>query len=394
MALEPGRNLGPYRIVSPLGAGGMGEVYRAPTPGSGATSPSRCCRRASPATPSRAPRFEREARAVASLSHPGHPRDPRLRPTEGGAFAVDGAARGRDAAQPAGHGAARPRAGRPSTRPQIAAGPRRRARQGHRPPRREAGERVRDPRRPREDARLRPRAAGSSLLTVERRRQRLADRSPARTEPGTVLGTVGYMSPEQVRGQAADARSDIFSLGAVLYEMLTGQRAFRGETAAETMTAILRDGPARARERPRGDPAGPRAHRRPLPREEPGPPLPLRPRPRLRARDRVGASSRSAARWPSRPPTSSPAGGRSPGARPVSPSRPRCRRAASWSVGLGRPPARAPRPAPSSGSPTGPVPSAGPALPRREDPRLRGRRAAPRRRPLHPARGRRQPPST
>ena len=63
------------------------------------------------------------------------------------------------------------------------------------------------------------------------------------SEPGLVLGTVGYMSPEQVRGLPADARSDLFSLGAVLYEMLTGQRAFRRETAAETLTAILREDP-------------------------------------------------------------------------------------------------------------------------------------------------------
>jgi Tol biopolymer transport system component len=63
------------------------------------------------------------------------------------------------------------------------------------------------------------------------------------TEPGTVLGTVGYMSPEQVRGQPADARSDIFSFGSVLYEMLTGRRAFGRETGAETMTAILREEP-------------------------------------------------------------------------------------------------------------------------------------------------------
>jgi hypothetical protein len=61
----------------------------------------------------------------------------------------------------------------------------------------------------------------------------------AGTEPGVVLGTLGYMSPEQVRGKPTDARSDIFSFGAILYEMLLGHRAFRGETAADTMSAIL-----------------------------------------------------------------------------------------------------------------------------------------------------------
>jgi serine/threonine protein kinase len=59
------------------------------------------------------------------------------------------------------------------------------------------------------------------------------------TEPGVVLGTMGYMSPEQVRGKPADRRSDIFAFGAILYEMLSGQRAFRGDTAADTITAIL-----------------------------------------------------------------------------------------------------------------------------------------------------------
>ncbi len=63
------------------------------------------------------------------------------------------------------------------------------------------------------------------------------------TQPGTVLGTMGYMSPEQVRGQPADHRSDIFTFGAILYETLSGRRAFRGDTAADTMTAILKDDP-------------------------------------------------------------------------------------------------------------------------------------------------------
>src|SRR5262249_5055541 len=63
------------------------------------------------------------------------------------------------------------------------------------------------------------------------------------TDPGTVVGTVGYMSPEQVRGQDADHRSGIFAYGAILYEMLAGKRAVWGETAAETMTAILKAEP-------------------------------------------------------------------------------------------------------------------------------------------------------
>jgi serine/threonine protein kinase/Tfp pilus assembly protein PilF len=70
-----------------------------------------------------------------------------------------------------------------------------------------------------------------------------ASATPALSTPGTVMGTVGYMSPEQVRGEAADARSDIFSLGCVLYEMLSGRRTFKRDTSAETMTAILREEP-------------------------------------------------------------------------------------------------------------------------------------------------------
>src|SRR5262249_40320875 len=63
------------------------------------------------------------------------------------------------------------------------------------------------------------------------------------TEPGVVLGTLGYMSPEQVRGRPADQRSDIFSFGAVLYEMVAGRKAFAGDSAADTMSAILKEDP-------------------------------------------------------------------------------------------------------------------------------------------------------
>ena len=67
--------------------------------------------------------------------------------------------------------------------------------------------------------------------------------APPATEPGMVMGTLGYMSPEQVKGKSADARSDIFSFGAILYEALSGTRAFHRDTAAETMSAILREEP-------------------------------------------------------------------------------------------------------------------------------------------------------
>src|SRR5262249_41465816 len=63
------------------------------------------------------------------------------------------------------------------------------------------------------------------------------------TDPGTVLGTVGYMAPEQGRGQEADHRADIFSFGVILYEMLSGRRAFSGESAVEVMNAILKEDP-------------------------------------------------------------------------------------------------------------------------------------------------------
>jgi Tol biopolymer transport system component len=81
---------------------------------------------------------------------------------------------------------------------------------------------------------------GLAKLKSEKDGEQQTDlRTVSGTEPGVVLGTMGYMSPEQVRGKAADRRSDLFSFGTILYEMLSGHRAFRGDTAADTITAIL-----------------------------------------------------------------------------------------------------------------------------------------------------------
>ena len=84
------------------------------------------------------------------------------------------------------------------------------------------------------------------LAKLTQREPGSADRDEtltARTDPGVVMGTAGYMSPEQVRGQPVDHRTDIFAFGAILYEMLAGKRAFHRSTSAETMTAILNDDP-------------------------------------------------------------------------------------------------------------------------------------------------------
>src|SRR5262249_50851182 len=93
------------------------------------------------------------------------------------------------------------------------------------------------------DGRIKILDFGLAKVTDPRSEDTRSPTAAAVTEPGTVMGTVGYMSPEQVRGKPLDRRSDIFSLGSVLYEMLTGERAFRADSAAETMAAIAQKDP-------------------------------------------------------------------------------------------------------------------------------------------------------
>ncbi len=321
---------------------------------------------------------------------PRHPRHPRLRDRGRPGLRRDGAARGADTPRPACHGAAR---SPPRHRVRAAArpGPRRRARQGRRAPRREAGQRVRDPRGAREGARLRPGAPGLEPPHLERRGQRLAHPRPRhRARHGARHGRLHVARA----GEGPGGRR-------ALRHLLFWRRALRDADREAGVPG--RDGggdddrdparrPTRARERPRGDPARPRAHRGPLPGEGPLPPLPYRPRPGLRARDGVGG---------------------------LEPERRRggCRRrrgASLAAAGLGcfrsRGPRRRGAGGPAAGAPWAGRPGWGcrarqrrpahqpararalaPALPGREDPGLRSRRHPFRRgRRLHPARGRGQ----
>jgi serine/threonine-protein kinase len=238
MTLAAGSRLGPYEILSPLGAGGMGEVYRARDTRLGREVAVKVLPERLADDPKALSRFEREARAVAALSHPnilaihdfGEERGLRYTVTEllEGQTLRERLARERltwrkaveiGTAIAEGLSAAHTRGiVHRDLKPEnifLTSG-------GH--------VKILDFGLARADA------GPSEQLTS-------APTESSATEAGTVLGTLGYMSPEQVRGEAADARSDIFSFGCVLYEMLAGRRAFSGESPGQTMAAILRDQP-------------------------------------------------------------------------------------------------------------------------------------------------------
>ena len=239
MSLATGSRLGPYEILSSLGAGGMGEVYRARDAKLARDVAIKVLPERVAGDPETLARFEREARAVAAISHPNILSIHDFGKEGSVTYAVTELLEG-ETLRTALAGGPLPARRATDYAIQMARGLAAAHEKGivHRDVKPDNVFVTRDGRVKVLDFGLaRPSAAMTSPEDT---------RSPtvtSHTEPGAVLGTVGYMSPEQVKGQALDARSDIFSFGAVLYEMLTGRRAFQGGSNAETMAAILQSDP-------------------------------------------------------------------------------------------------------------------------------------------------------
>ncbi|HEX8815756.1 MAG TPA: protein kinase [Terriglobales bacterium] len=237
--LNPGTKLGPYEIVSPLGAGGMGEVYRARDSRLRREVAVKILPKAISSDPDRLRRFEQEALATAALNHPNILAVFDIGAQDGSPYVVSELLEGETLRDRLKAGAIPMRRALDFAL-QIAHG----LAAAH-----EKGIIHRDLKPENlfvtKDGRVKILDFGLAKLTQtgSGAEATLATMSHG-TEAGVVLGTAGYMSPEQVRGQALDARSDIFSFGAILYEMLSGKRAFHGETPADTMSSILKEEPA------------------------------------------------------------------------------------------------------------------------------------------------------
>jgi serine/threonine-protein kinase len=239
MTLKLGTRLGPYEIVAPLGAGGMGEVYRARDSRLNRDVAIKVLPERLSQDPQSLARFERESKAVAALSHPNILVLFDVGTHDGLTYAVTELLEGQTLRE----------------RLDVSAIPWRKAV--------EIGVAVAEGLSAAHSKGIvhRDLKPANIFLTSDGRvkildfglARRQSGVSPdeetatfadAETEAGTVLGTFGYMSPEQVRGGTAGAPSDIFSLGCVLYEMVTGRRAFRGSSAGDIMAAILKEEPA------------------------------------------------------------------------------------------------------------------------------------------------------
>jgi len=231
-----GTRIGPYEVIAWLGAGGMGDVYRARDARLGRDVALKLIAGASAADPSRVHRFEQEARAAGQINHPNILSVYDVGVHDGVPFIVSELLEGESL----------------RNRLQKSAIPLRKAVDYAR----QAAEALASAHE--KGVVHRDIKPDNLFLTADGRlkildfgiaKLRAADDAHGgpgaltNTAEGTVVGTAGYMSPEQVRGEPVDGRSDIFSLGAVIYEMVTGRQAFSRPTAAETMTAVLKDDP-------------------------------------------------------------------------------------------------------------------------------------------------------
>ena len=245
VALLPNSRLGPYEILGLLGVGGMGEVYRARDPRIGREVAIKTLPPRFSSDPEALARFEREARAAGVLNHPNVLAVYDAGAENGVHYVVSELLEGESLLQRLEQGPI-PRRQAVAYALEILRG----LSAAH-----EKGIVHRD---------LKP---GNLFLTRDDRIKILDFglaklREPALSEsdatqglgsftsPGMIMGSLGYMSPEQVRGQSADHRSDIFSMGVVLYEMLAGVAPFRGDSAVECMNAVLKDDPPPLTEHP------------------------------------------------------------------------------------------------------------------------------------------------
>jgi len=240
MALAPGSKLGPYEIAGPLGSGGMGQVYRARDARLDRDVAIKVLPAQLAEDEAARARFEREAKAVAALNHPNILAIHDVGHAGAVAYVVTELIEGSSLRERLREGRFELRKGIEVGR-QLAAGLGAAHAKGivHRDMKPENVMITRD-------GRVKILDFGLALREEAHAPASEDAHTPTRTSltnPGTVLGTAGYMAPEQVRGEPADARSDIFSLGAVLFEIFTGQRAFQRDTFAETLTAILREPP-------------------------------------------------------------------------------------------------------------------------------------------------------
>ncbi|HXG90555.1 MAG TPA: protein kinase [Vicinamibacterales bacterium] len=240
MPLAVGARLGPYEIISAIGAGGMGEVYRARDPRLRRDVAIKVLPTSFSADPDRLQRFEQEARAAAALNHPNILAVHDIGAEADAPFIVSELLEGQTLRE-------RLLAGPVPTRKvvgyavAIASG----LAAAH-----EKGIVHRDL-KPENlfittDDRVKILDFGLAKLVDARsggERESVRQTAPPQTEVGQVLGTVGYMAPEQVRGLAVDHRADLFAFGAILYELLSGRRAFHRDTTPETMAAILNEEP-------------------------------------------------------------------------------------------------------------------------------------------------------